>query len=185
MRRTCARSCSDRAPATAGGAGRFTLARFLPSGALDASFGTSGIAQAEFEQQEAEAIAVARQPDGKLVIVGTVFHAFGLARFLAPGGPIYDICIQDDDSGDSLEFNSVTGAFTIVSCGTGATVSGLGTVRQAGGCKLRLTSIGALQVKATVNRCRSDAKATVRDTAAGTTTRIVDRNLLDDTCGCK
>ena len=74
------------------------LARFRRSGRLDRSFGTRGRREIPIGVQLAEAFAVARQPDGKIVIAGDTFHflsegdlataptAFALARVDSDGG---------------------------------------------------------------------------------------------------
>lgn len=76
------------------GGGDFVVARFTPAGTLDPSFGTGGLASVDFGGLEI-ADDVARQPDGKLVVTGTVFvpdpadppsrTLVGLARFNADG----------------------------------------------------------------------------------------------------
>jgi uncharacterized delta-60 repeat protein len=50
----------------------FRMARFLRGGGLDQGFGNGGIVSIPFEHVElANALSVARQPDGKLVVAGT------------------------------------------------------------------------------------------------------------------
>ncbi len=69
----------------------FTLARLMPNGKLDASYGTGGRVRTSFGDLNGGANAAALQPDGKVVAVG--FQAmntpkgaqFALARYL--GGP--------------------------------------------------------------------------------------------------
>jgi uncharacterized delta-60 repeat protein len=71
----------------------FTIARYLPGGGLDPSFGTGGIAQTAFPQRGAAAHDVAVAGDGKLVAVGFTSHGadaqdsrlFAVARFLPDG----------------------------------------------------------------------------------------------------
>ncbi len=85
----------DGALLTAGPAGPdglsadLTVARFLPDGALDASFGTNGVAAADVRPVDV-AGALAVEPDGDIVVVG--YEATGVggfagieaARFTAP-----------------------------------------------------------------------------------------------------
>jgi uncharacterized delta-60 repeat protein len=72
---------------------QFGLVRYNMDGSLDASFGESGTITGTFDGPSG-AFAVAIQPDGKLVVVGTTgtFYSlddpgtsFGLARFVADG----------------------------------------------------------------------------------------------------
>ena len=54
------------------GLGDVMLARLLPDGAPDASLGTGGVALIHVEERVSGAVAVALQPDGKIVTAGTV-----------------------------------------------------------------------------------------------------------------
>jgi uncharacterized delta-60 repeat protein len=73
--------------AAGGTAGGFALARYLPDGSLDPTFGTSGKVTTDFGER---ASALVLQPDGKLVAVGGI-SAFALARYLPDGSldPIF------------------------------------------------------------------------------------------------
>jgi uncharacterized delta-60 repeat protein len=72
--------------------GKLVVARYNANGALDASFGTNGIATGLNIFNST--VAVALEPDGRVVAAGTGFdvntgvYSFGLARFLA--GPEID-----------------------------------------------------------------------------------------------
>jgi uncharacterized delta-60 repeat protein len=66
------------------------LARFLPDGTLDASFGTAGRVLTDFPSNSSQdgAAALALQADGKIVAAGSTFsdqNSMALARYL--GGP--------------------------------------------------------------------------------------------------
>jgi uncharacterized delta-60 repeat protein len=68
----------------------FAVARYLPSGALDGSFGTGGLLVTPLaDGQRAEATSIVVQPDGKLVVVGTVYgpsgNDFAVLRYEANG----------------------------------------------------------------------------------------------------
>jgi uncharacterized delta-60 repeat protein len=67
----------------------FCLARFLPSGALDASFNAIGTVIAPIGSSDDTATAAALQPDGKIVVTGYCYNGtdydFCLARFLPNG----------------------------------------------------------------------------------------------------
>jgi uncharacterized delta-60 repeat protein len=77
---------------SSGGPSAVLLARFLPDGRLDASFGTAGSVTTHFVANNLEeANALLLQPDGKLVlagrsdILGTPFPSAILARYLPDG----------------------------------------------------------------------------------------------------
>jgi uncharacterized delta-60 repeat protein len=66
--------------------GDFVVARYLPDGSLDWTFGTGGVATAPFGQYTgAQGRAVALQADGKIVVAGTASNYFALGRFDADG----------------------------------------------------------------------------------------------------
>jgi uncharacterized delta-60 repeat protein len=71
--------------------GDFTVLRYLPNGTPDAGFGTNGIAQINFPAGRTdEALDVALQSDGRIVVVGSTQAAngeldFGLTRFNSDG----------------------------------------------------------------------------------------------------
>lgn len=74
----------------------FALARYLPDGSLDPSFGSGGIAKTAFidvstcDECGDTASAVALQPDGKIVAAGQTCQgpcAFALARYDPDGSP--------------------------------------------------------------------------------------------------
>jgi uncharacterized delta-60 repeat protein len=71
---------------------QFFVARFDADGAPDPSFGVGGIAMLAFPALDAGAVAVALQPDGKVVAAGFVWphvsiYSFGVARFNPDGSP--------------------------------------------------------------------------------------------------
>ncbi len=77
------------------GSARFALARYLPDGSPDLSFGEDGAARTAFERGVPSdyANAMALRPDGKIVVAGTARFRFGtphparfaLARYRADG----------------------------------------------------------------------------------------------------
>lgn len=75
----------------AAGAGFFTdsrnfaLARYKPDGALDATFSGDGRVNTDFAGHADTATAVALQPNGKIVAVGTNNITFALARYTSSG----------------------------------------------------------------------------------------------------
>ncbi|HEV7733721.1 MAG TPA: hypothetical protein VGR62_16250 [Candidatus Binatia bacterium] len=69
-----------------GGAGRFSVVRYLPNGALDPTFDGDGKAQINVGFGSAEAKAVALQPDGRLLVTGMgPTQNFTVARITSAG----------------------------------------------------------------------------------------------------
>ncbi|MBK7383534.1 MAG: hypothetical protein IPI81_09380 [Flavobacteriales bacterium] len=68
---------------------RFALLKYLENGTLDGSFGASGVALAPFAIGPSSATSMALQPDGRIVLAGTVWNGtdydIAAARFLADG----------------------------------------------------------------------------------------------------
>ena len=75
----------------------FALARFNPDGSLDNSFDTDGRVTTDFSGEADYAMAVAVQPDGKIVVAGYSYNGsnydFALARFTGEGNldPSFDL----------------------------------------------------------------------------------------------
>jgi uncharacterized delta-60 repeat protein len=59
----------------------FALARYDSDGSLDTSFGTGGLVTTSFGSSTQDALAVALQPNGRIVAVGYVANRFALARY--------------------------------------------------------------------------------------------------------
>ncbi len=68
----------------------FAVARYNPDGSLDKTFNSTGLVTTDFAGRTDDASAVAVQPDGKIVVVGTVqvgssSYVFGVARYNSNG----------------------------------------------------------------------------------------------------
>jgi uncharacterized delta-60 repeat protein len=70
----------------------FAIARYLPNGTLDPTFGTGGVVQTDFGVNRLDRVrALALQADGKIVAVGEAAmvnqsdHSFAVARYLTDG----------------------------------------------------------------------------------------------------
>ena len=100
--------------------------------------------------------------------------------------PAFDICLQDDRSGDILRFNSSAGDYQFIRCGAdGLTLSGRGAVRRVG-CLLTLADS---KVQAEIHDCPiaplSQGQATVRLTPLGPAFVINDRDADSSACACR
>ncbi len=71
----------------------FALARYLPDGALDSTFGSGGKVTTSFDTGYERALTMALQPDGKIIVAGSVYiddpnvvsPDFGLIRYQPDG----------------------------------------------------------------------------------------------------
>ncbi len=82
--------------------GAFAVARFLPTGALDPTFGTGGSVLTQFGTGDDGATDVAIQPDGRIMTVGWSTNVdsttdFALARYTAHG--VLDTSFSGDGKG--------------------------------------------------------------------------------------
>lgn len=62
----------------------FVLIRYDDDGSVDPDFGSAGVAIADFSE-DAYGRSIALQPDGKILVAGSVGPDFGLARFNSDG----------------------------------------------------------------------------------------------------
>jgi uncharacterized delta-60 repeat protein len=78
------------AGSTAGGtSGDFAVARYMPDGSLDPSFGTGGIVTTDFNGHDDRAVGLGLDPHGRLVVAGTSSgprgYRFAMARYRQNG----------------------------------------------------------------------------------------------------
>ena len=130
----------------------------------------------------------------------TVNLATGAARLVGPIGgltepvvgiavggfarsPGYDVCIQDDRSGSTLQFDSCTGDFQVTKCGSGGFLfTGKGVTSRVGNLlTLRADRIFALVNVSQTAQARTGL-AVVKVTRVFT---INDRDTTNNTCRCR
>ncbi len=108
-----------------------------------------------------------------------------------PGGEIrgqlcpFDVCLQDERSGDFLEFNSTTGDYQFVRRGSdGFTLIGKGSVSRQG-C---LVELRAPHLFAALDQCpiapQNNGTARIKRTPLGPTFTIEDQDITNNTCTC-
>lgn len=90
----------------------FQAAQFLPNGALDTSFGSSGLVTTFFSGADATAFAIALQSDGSLILGGSISNRntladdWALTRYTAAGNPDFSFGLNGKvitDMGSDLE----------------------------------------------------------------------------------
>jgi uncharacterized delta-60 repeat protein len=181
---------ADRKIVIAGTAGLgFGLARYNPDGSLDPSFGVQGKDITFFDRGcgGADAFAVAIQNDGKVIAAGDAFDCgtgfnFALARY--NGTPPFDLCLQDDTSGDTLRINSITGEYQFTRCSTGFMVGGMGTLIKTGSILTLQHYAVDRRVFARIDTSQNRGSASIQLSSLGVTLQITDRNTSNNTCAC-
>jgi uncharacterized delta-60 repeat protein len=177
---------------TTGGAptGAFGLIRYGADGAVDTSFGVNGRITTTFPIGGfPHATAGTIQPDGRIIAVGhyqnfTRGEDFALARYFGdPTDSTFDLCLQDDSSGNRVRLSSITGDYEFSDC-TGMRLAGAGTSMRKGGV-VTLQHYAAdrrviIRVDSSVNR----GTATLQLVSQPTTVTIVDRNVANSLCTC-
>jgi hypothetical protein len=94
-------------------------------------------------------------------------------------------CLQDDSSGNTLQFNSTTGDYQFTKCGLGGfTLSGKGTVRIKGSVLALQDNANDRRVLAKIDNSVHKATASIQVFSQRTTFTIMDRNTTDTICIC-
>lgn len=182
------------------GSSDFGLAAYLDDGSLDSSFGMGGKVTTKIGVS-ASANALALAPDGRIVAAGRSFPGlvnddFAIARYEALGGsgggggggvPTFDICVQDESTGASLQVNSQTGEYKFSSCGSQpVTLTGRAKIKvKKSGCLLKLSSNASdHSMTASVNICKKTGFASISVSANGRTFDVNDGDTTNNTCAC-
>lgn len=108
---------------------------------------------------------------------------FGAVRILGVSAA-FNICIQDDSSGDLLRFNSSTGDYQFTRCGSGIVFSGIGSIITKGSVITLQHYASDRRILARIDNSVNKATASVQVFSMGTTFTITDRNTMNNSCSC-
>lgn len=95
----------------------------------------------------------------------------------------FDICLQDDSTGNTLQFSSTTGAYLFTNCG-GFTVGGVGTVTIKGSIVTLTHQRSDGRVLGRIDRSVRRGTASIELFSTGKTFTITDRNTANNNCVC-
>ena len=157
--------------------------RYNADGSLDASFGKGGKLTTDFGGDRDWPFAMAIQKDGNVVVVGRARNSitgfdFALARYQAFP---FDICIQDNRSGHSIQFNSQVGDYRFVkSDESGFTLEGRGRITRANCTATLIANNRSSAITAQANTCQNTGRAKVIQRGRPAVA-IVDSNIRDNT----
>jgi hypothetical protein len=98
----------------------------------------------------------------------------------------FDVCLQDDRSGDVLQFNSCTGDYQFTRCGVGGfTLIGKGRISRLD----NVLNLSDLRVTAAVESrpfgSRNSGSAVIRPLGFGPSFTIDDSGVANNTCSCR
>ncbi len=126
---------------------------------------------------------------GTATLIGAIgvnepVHSIAIGRVSRGAGAV--ICLQDDDSGDILQFNSCTGDYQFTRCGSGGfTLVGRGDISRSG----NLLTLQDSKVSATVDMGpiapRNTGSVVIKPTPLGPTFFINDSDITNNTCSCR
>ena len=101
-------------------------------------------------------------------------------------GQPFNFCVQDNATGDYVQFNSVTGAYTTKQCSTGFTMGGVGTVTTNGSTITLTHNATGIFNKVTVNTTTHVGSAAIRvvNGLSIVSYNIKDSDTTNNTCSC-
>jgi uncharacterized delta-60 repeat protein len=165
----------------------FAVARYNADGSLDLNFGSGGKVTTDFFGSSNVARVALVQTDGKIVAVGTANRTdsfpsgdFALARY--EGSP-FDMCLQDDNGGNLLQFNTNTGDYQFTNC-SGFTLGGTAVITRKGSMTTLQQNGVDRRLLARIDGGVNKGTASLQVLSQGTTFTITDRNTLNNTCSC-
>lgn len=97
----------------------------------------------------------------------------------------FDLCLQDDSSGNILRINSTTGEYQFARCGSGLVLSGIGSIIRKGSIITLQNYAADRRVLAKFDGGVNRGTASVQVFALETTFTITDRNTTNNTCACR
>lgn len=96
------------------------------------------------------------------------------------------VCIQDDRTGDHIQFNSCTGEYTITQCSSGKTLTGTGRVQKAG-CITVLRDVSNGRILSAMSQsaaCGARGQFSVVDRSSRMVIHAYDSNITNNSCAC-
>ena len=117
-----------------------------------------------------------------LILLPLIFvYLVGISQSRA-GAITYNVCIQDDSGGHSVQINSTTGAYKFKRCSDGLTLTGLGSITSRGS-SFGLQHNGSDR-RVVANWITGGAGSASLQMPVGTTViTIQDRSIANNNCG--
>jgi hypothetical protein len=104
----------------------------------------------------------------------------------APPTVVFDVCVTDGTTHDTLQFSSSTGAYSFTQCKGGFTLSGTGTVRKSGSVIVLSDKKSDRLINANFLSNQKTGKATIiRIISKGAfQTTLISQTNPSSVCGC-
>jgi hypothetical protein len=96
-------------------------------------------------------------------------------------GKSFDICLQDDSSGSTMQINSTTGDYQFSDC-KGLTLDGAGTLTKKGNIISLQHNAGDRRLIAKIDTGLNKAIASLQVFSPAKLFTITDRNITNNTC---
>lgn len=120
---------------------------------------------------------------GGVTIIGATVSRMDALAWAPAAAPVFDICLQDETQGNTLQINLSTGAYQFANC-NGSTSGGVGILARRG-CLVTLEVGGPdRRIVARIDTCSRIGTAYVQILPTGRNFSIIDRNIDNNTCLC-
>ena len=110
--------------------------------------------------------------------------SMSIAAFPAASCSMFDLCIQDDSSGDILQLNSATGDYQFTRCSPRFLLTGRGTVRNQGSLLSLQHDASDRRVLVQLDTSAKKGKASIKVLSPGATFTLMDSDITNNTCAC-
>ena len=122
---------------------------------------------------------------GNVTAIGNTAPRMDAIAWSIPPVNEFDVCLQDDATGNLMRWNSATGDYMFTQCGRkGFTLGGRGKINRDS-CSNNLEDLGpARSVRATLNFCSNSGSASIQVFPTGPAFMVSDANTLKSTCSC-
>src|SRR5262249_41601081 len=111
---------------------------------------------------------------------------YGASLICYPGKTcvsMFDLCIQDESTGNLLNINLATGNYQFTNC-SGVTLNGKGSLIRIGGTIILQDYASDRRVIGRFETNMNRGTASIQLHSASTTFTITDRNIVNNTCAC-
>jgi hypothetical protein len=118
---------------------------------------------------------------GSPALTGTIYYNFTPPDSL-PGQ--FDICVQDDSSGETLKINSSNGDYRLTRCRDNLVIGGRGELTRRANVITLQHNASDRRVLARIDGAANKGTASIQAPSQGLMLSIIDRNTTNNSCSC-